>query len=170
MDYQVGQYVMYRNSGVCQIQAIGTLDFLKNKEKKYYTLCRPFSTNEERNYIPVGGEKCVRAVLTAEDIHKMFARLKQSDMKPYNTKKRNLLVAHYQELLNSGDLSQELRLLKEIYLKAKELQAKGKKLSSTDLEYQKKAEQLACEEISIAFGESRASAKEHLYSALVGVS
>ena len=38
MKYDVGQYVMYRNNGVCRIEAIGKLGFLQNSDKEYYTL------------------------------------------------------------------------------------------------------------------------------------
>ena len=52
MKYDVGQYVMYRNNGVCRIEAIGKLGFLQNSDEEYYTLRPPFTTSDEHSYVP----------------------------------------------------------------------------------------------------------------------
>lgn len=36
--YQIGQCIVYRNVGVCRVEAIGKLGFTSDKDKEYYTL------------------------------------------------------------------------------------------------------------------------------------
>lgn len=88
------------------------------------------------------------------------------DVRPYNSRKRQQLVLHYQELLSSNDLNEHLRLLKEVSLKAKAEHEKGKKLTATDEQYKRKIEQLLSEEFAVALHEAPALSKERLYSAL----
>ena len=63
MKYDIGQYVMYRNNGVCRVEAIGKLRFLRNNNGTYYTLRPPFATNDERSYIPTTAEEYLRSVM-----------------------------------------------------------------------------------------------------------
>ena len=162
MKYNVGQYVMYRNSIVCRVEAIGKLQFLQNSDGIYYTLKPSFTANDERDYIPATSEECLRAVITSDEANTYLDRLAKMDVKPYASNKKQQLASHYQELLSSDDLNKRLLLLKEVNMKDKAERARGKKLASTDEQYKQKIERLLSEEFAIALNETPERSKERL--------
>ena len=157
MKYDVGQYVMYRNNGVCRIEAIGKLGFLQNSDEEYYTLRPPFTTSDEHSYVP-----------TKEEAYTYLDRLNQLEVSPSGIKKRQELVSYYHELLSAEGLNGRLRLLKELSLKEQTEQKRGKRLTTTDEQYKRKTEQLLAEEFAVALEESPEQAKEQLYAAMFG--
>ena len=150
MKYNVGQYVMYRNSMVCRVEAIGKLQFLQNSDGTYYTLKPSFTATDEKNYIPTTSEGCLRAVITPDEANTYLDRLAKMDAKPYASNKKQQLASHYQELFSSDDLNERLLLLKEVSMKDKAEREKGKKLAATDEQYKKKIEQVLSEEFAVA--------------------
>ena len=166
MNYQIGQFVVYRNAGVRQITAIGKPDFLKAESKEYYTLCPPFSQSRDRSYLPVTSESCLRPVITEKEARTYLHDLRHLSVSVCTAKTRQNLVAHYQELLSSGSLDKQLRLLKELSIKEHLRQAEGKKLAATEADFQQRVEQLICEEFSVALKELPAQTAQRLHSAL----
>lgn len=67
MRYEVGEYVIYGNNGICQVLDITTPGFSGvDKEKMYYVL-EPVHTKGSRIYSPVDSHKVVmRAVIDEE--------------------------------------------------------------------------------------------------------
>lgn len=167
MHYAIGQYVMYRSNGVCRVEAIGKLPFLRGHDELYYTLRQPFAAGAARNYLPVAAEdKYLRAVMTAEDVPGSLAELHTMDVKPCRAGKRQQLVDHYQQLLSSGDLRKHLQVFKEVDLKEQSERAAGRHLSVTEEQFRKKAEQLLSEEFAVALHESPEASRKRLYAAL----
>ena len=168
MKYDVGQYVMYRNNGVCRIEAIGKLGFLQNSDEDYYTLRPPFTTSDEHSYVPTKEEEYLRSVITRQEAYTYLDRLNQLEVSPSGIKKRQELVSYYHELLSAEGLNGRLRLLKELSLKEQTEQNRGKRLTTTDEQYKRKTEQLLSEEFAVALEESPEQAKEQLYAAMFG--
>lgn len=166
MRYHIGQYIMYRNRGVCQIENVGKIHFLLNNEKEYYTLRPPFTTCNERIFVPVNTDVHMRMAMTRKEAYIYLSKLKQMDTKPCRSTKTVLLTAHYQGLLLSDDVNAHLQLFKEIYQKEVIEKEKGKKLGETDKRFRIKVEQLLSEELAIALNESPELSKERLYRAL----
>lgn len=168
MKYDIGQYVMYRNNGVCRIEAIGKLGFLRNSDEEYYTLRPPFTTSDERNYIPTTGEESLRSIITRQEAYDYLNRLGKLEVKPPRIRKRQQLILYYQEQLSTDGLDGRLRLMKELGLKERAEEEKGKRLTATDEQYKRKTEQLLAEEFAVALEESPEQAKEQLYAAMFG--
>lgn len=105
MKYDVGQYVMYRNNGVCRIEAIGKLGFLQNSDEEYYTLRPPFTTSDEHSYVPTKEEEYLRSVITRQEAYTYLDRLNQLEASPSGIKKRQELVSYYHELLSAEGLN-----------------------------------------------------------------
>lgn len=166
MKFNVGQYVVYRSNGVCRVEAIGKLQFLQNGNGDYYTLRSPFASGDGCSYIPTEKESCLRAVITPDEARGYLGELAEMPAEPCGEKKHQLLVSHYQKLLSSSDLSEHLRLFKEVNLKDRVEKKKGKRLSATDEQYKRKVEQLLSEEFAVALNETPAASKERLYAAL----
>lgn len=65
--FQVGEHVMYRNIGICEVEAIGKIGFSSDKEKDYYTLRPLCATNNSRFYVPVGASASMRNIISRQE-------------------------------------------------------------------------------------------------------
>lgn len=146
------------------MEAIGGLPFAP--KKRYYTLRSPFTTSNERTYIPTNGENALRAVITPEEALACLRKLGELEVKPCRTKKWQQLSQHYEELFSSPNLDEHLRLFKEVSLKKQAGREKGLRISETDEQYRRKIERLLSEEFAVVLQESPSASKERLYSAL----
>ncbi len=166
MKYHIGQYIMYGNTGVCRIEAIGKLKFLPGCEKEYYTLRPPFTTTNERIYIPVKAEEELKMAMTQDEAVEQLVCLKKMQIKPSRSTKVSLLEAHYRELLSANDVEKHLQLFKEICEKEEQTMEKGRKLGETERRFKRKVEHLLSEEFAVALNESSASSTKRLYMAV----
>ena len=166
MKYHIGQYIMYRSKGVCKIEAIGKIHFSPDTGKEYYTLRPPFTTSDERIYVPVNAEDAIKNIMTTEEAFSYLQTLKKLQIRPSRSTKMPLLTTHYQELLSASDVSKHLQLFKELYKKETIAAEKGKKLGEIDRQFKKKVEHLLGEEFAIVLNESPETSVKRLYTAL----
>ena len=63
--FEVGDYVVHGNSGVCRVDAVQTMDGIgADKKRVYYTLV-PLYTSGSKLFVPTDSKKVViRAVMT----------------------------------------------------------------------------------------------------------
>ncbi len=87
MNYQIGQYVMYRSQGICKIEAIQDLDFLPGAKRRYYILRSPFAKTGEKIYVPVTMPECMRGTITKGQAQQYLAKLEQLQATPYCSNK-----------------------------------------------------------------------------------
>ena len=160
--YAIGTSILYGRPGVCRIEGVGTPPFQKDDGQSYYTLRSLFSTSGELIYIPVDTAVAMRPLIGSGEATDYLELLPQLKPKVFSSRKPAELVAHYQGLLASCELTDCLLLIKEIYLKQKEL----KKLGQVDARYLKIAERLVCEEFAVALGTGPDSVKRRLYAAM----
>ena len=66
--FEIGEYIIYGNYGVCQVENIGKLDIRgENRDRLYYWI-RPVYGQGSKIYCPVDNQKIVmRRVLTKEE-------------------------------------------------------------------------------------------------------
>lgn len=63
--FQVGEYVVCGSRAVCRVEAIGPLRFKGcDGGGEYYTLCPPFTSSEEKIYLPVDTALPIRRIVT----------------------------------------------------------------------------------------------------------
>ena len=165
--YAVGTSVLYARTGVCRIENIGSAPFQKHDEQRYYKLRAVFSTSGECIYIPVDTAVAMRPLIDSDEAAGYLEQLPQLKPQPLISQKPAELTVHYQEMLASGDPENFLLLMKEIYLKEKELAAHNKKLGQVDSRYLKVAERLVCEEFAVALQTAPETIKKRLYKGMV---
>jgi len=164
--FAVGNSVLYGRTGVCTIEEIGPVPSQKRDKQSYYKLRALFSTTGELIYAPVDGAVSMRALIDREEASNYLARFSQLKPSAFTSRKPADLVAHYQEVLASCQPEDCLLLLKEIYLKEKQLAAQKKKLGQVDIRYLKVAERLVCEEFAVALQTGPDSIKKRLCAAM----
>lgn len=73
--YQIGQCIVYRNVGVCRVEAIGKLGFTSDKDKEYYTL-QPLNANgNAKIYVPVDKDTFMRNMITKDEVYEYLNKL-----------------------------------------------------------------------------------------------
>lgn len=164
----IGQYIMYSNSGICRVEAIGTPNFIENSHRQYYILRPSYTTSDAKIYVPVDTRAFMRKVISREEALGYLEYLRQMEVKVYRSKKQNLLTAYYQGLIVTQDINGYLRLFKEVCQKEKLVKKSRKKLGQIDLRYYRLAERMLSDELSIVFQETQDCSKKRLYDAASG--
>ena len=145
--YQVGETVLYGMDGVCKILEIAAKDFGKGPTD-YYIL-KPVYSNGSTIFVPTGSEELtakMRRVLSAEEIYALIEAMPEEDtiwIDDENQRKQR-----YQEILHSDDREGMVQLIKTLYLKQQELQARGRKLQAADERAKEEAERILYEEFA----------------------
>jgi len=147
--YQIGDLVIYGDSGACRVEAIGKLDVpYIDRSKLYYTL-RPIY-RDGRIYAPTETKVFMRPVLTfpeAQRIIGLIPSIKEIDCPGDN---HRVLKEHYSQLLLSHNCIDLVRLIKTIYAKNLVNAQLGKRPGQTDIKFMKQAEDLLHGELAIA--------------------
>lgn len=157
---------MYSRMGVCQVESIGAPSFQADDKRSYYKLRSLFSSSGELIYVPVDGAAALRRLIDHGEASGYLQMLPQLKPKLFRSKRPAEIAAHYQEVLASCEPQNCLLLLKEIYLKERELFAHSKKLGQVDSKYLKVVERLVCEEFAVALDTTPDSMKSRLYEAM----
>lgn len=164
--FHCGNYVAYGSAGVCKIIAIGKIDFADNPKRVYYTLRPPYIKSDTKMYVPVDACNSMRMAITEEEALSYLNKLLEIEVKDMRNVKTNLLEMHYHEMLATHELTEYLKLFKELYLKEKICESTGKKQGQANSRYQDKVEKLLSEEFAIALHITPDEAKEKLYKAI----
>lgn len=164
--YAVGTPVLYSRMGVCQVESIGVPSFQTGDKRSYYKLRSLFSSSGELIYVPVDGAAVLRRLIDHGEASGYLQILPQLKPKLFRSKRPAEIAAHYQEVLASCEPKNCLLLLKEIYLKERELFTHSKKLGQVDGKYLKMVERLVCEEFAVALDTTPDTMKSRLYEAM----
>lgn len=150
--FQEGDYIVYRNTGVCRVEKIGIPDgFPADVQEVLYYFLAPVR-DSSIIYIPVNSQVFMRPVISKEEAQRLIASIPSIEEQPDYSKDHKTLSDHYKMMLQSHDCGTLLQLIKNIYRKKQELEEKGKSSGKAALAYLKQAEQLLHEELSIALG------------------
>ena len=145
--YNKGDYVVYENSGVCEIIDIVSKEYPSGKKRKSYVL-KPMIGNG-LIYTPVDNDKvCIRDVITKKKALAVIDKMPTNEIKSYAGLKSQ--DAKYRECMQTHDISELVKLQRSIYLKAKEAKKNNKKVSELDDRYLKHLQDIINGEFSMA--------------------
>ncbi len=147
--YQVGELIIYGPEGVCRVDAVGPLAMRgARKGIDYYTLS-PLGQGGQI-YAPVDSSTSSRPVMTRDEALALIEKIPDVPAEVCDLSNPRLLGEHYQVLLGSGDCLDLVRLLREIYAKGREAEARGRRLSQVDLRSRDRAEKMLHGELSVS--------------------
>lgn len=149
MDLKKGEYIVYRNAGVCQV--IDTEEQSMDGEHTilYYKI-KPIVDANSTYYIPVqkAAEK-LRYLLTKEQILNLIDAMPQSkDCDEFWSDNRRERKEMYMQIMKSDDHMAILRLITALYFRKRASEARGKRFSAMDETMMKTAETLMLQEFS----------------------
>ena len=148
--FQKGDYIMYGNVGVCQVEDVGVPSHIStaDPDRTYYTLRPVYQTGTI--YIPVDTKIFMRPLLTEKEVLNLIDRI--PEIKEEQVEGRNLRVLsdRYEASLRTHACEDLIQLIKTIYVKGQTVRQNGRQLGQTDQRYFKRAEELLYGEFAIA--------------------
>lgn len=145
--FELNDYVVFGSTGVCQITEIINENFGTDTEREYYVL-NPVHANSCTIYIPTDKEDAnIRRIMTKDEIIELVKVMPDIDgewITDDQTRK-----AAFADMIQSCDPESLVKLTKMMYTRQKELEKDGKKLSNSDTDMMKKAEQVLHNEFAL---------------------
>ncbi len=156
--YEINEYVMYGNVGVCKVEDITTQDF--GPKGLCYTL-QPIYSKGSKIYISVENAiVCMRRIITKDEANRLMKDVSEIELS--NNSNEKAQEAEYREMLRSGDCLQWISILKSLYMKKQKRIQSGKKLSQTDEKMVQMAAKLLYGELAESLSTPVEKVAEHL--------
>ncbi len=145
--FSINDTILYGTHGVCHIADIVNAPF--DGAKGDYYILNPAHNPASTIYVPVDNEKLtskMRSILSEEEIYSLIKNMPDEESWIEN---KNDRAIRFKEILNSGNRSQILSLIKTIYKHREELKSCGKKLHAADETAFKEAEKVIYDEFAL---------------------
>ena len=150
--YQVGDLIVYGNTGVCRISGLTTPNLPGADCKKEYYVLEPLF-QDGTIYSPVDNTRVhIRPVISKEQAEELIAMIPSLQTHEFYSAGTQQLAEHYQSFFSSHNCSDLLELIMSIYAKKQYMIAKKHKFGQIDERFMRKAEDLLYGELSVALG------------------
>lgn len=163
--YQVGQFIIYAQEGVCRVEAIGPVDIKGARQDMLYYTLRSLS-HHGTVYAPVESGAYNRPVMSGEEARTLLADIPNIPVQIFENHNPRVLGEVYQKYLKSNDCRKLLELVLSIKAKGARLAARGRRLGMVDERCIKQAEEKLCGEFSVAMSIPAEEVKALLNAAL----
>ena len=147
--FQVGQYVVKANTGVCKVMEIIMRAMSEEEEEREYYVLSPYLDMRSKLFVPV--DSCVsniRCILTKEEAEAFLSRIPEIGIAWIESDR--LREQHYQDAIKSNDPERLVSVIKNLYLRNKQREQQGKKSTAVDERYFKMAEGALYTELAVA--------------------
>lgn len=139
--FEINNIVVYGAHGVCEIENIEIKEF-SGTSKEYYVL-KPVNDSAATLYVPTYNEKLVgkmRKLLTEQEVYHLIETMPQKETIWYQNETER--KAEYKRVIERGDHSELIGIIKAIYLQKQKREAEGKHLYISDERFFKEAENI----------------------------
>ena len=146
--YQAGDTVVYAAHGVCKIQDIVSKNF-GEMTKEYYVL-KPVYDTGATIFVPVNNEKLrakMRCTLSEEEIYQIIKSMPDEDTIWIDND--NARKEAYKKIMENGDRSELVRMVKTLHFKSEQQREKGKRLHVADETFLRDAEKVLYDEFAL---------------------
>ncbi len=156
-----GDYVVCGNNGICQIQAITTLNISGVDKTRQYYILKPVFSSGSTVYTPVDtAENTLRKAMNKEQATTFISSIPNTSLIPLADEKT--LERTYKEYIRQNSSEGWLKLIKTIYLRKEKRLSDGHKVTAVDSRYFKLAEDFLYGELSVALNMSKDEVREHI--------
>lgn len=156
--FNVGDYVVKSNKGICRIDKISELDLSLNEKNRKYFFLTPINEMNTKIYVPVDKEdNGIRKVITeseAWELIKKIPNIKASDIKDDKQREQK-----YKDVIKSNDLNELIAIIKNMYNRKQSRISVGKKNTSVDEHFFRVAEDNLYSELAFAIGKNKEDMK-----------
>lgn len=146
--YNSGDKVVYGNSGVYLVEAVGHIDIKGCEDRLYYTMIPIFGSG--KSFVPVDSKVFMRNVMTESEAISLIDRIPEIEEKAANERNPKAIKEYYKASMDSHSSEDLLGMIKAIYLKGERCRRANKKLSRVEQQYLTQAEDLLYSEFAVA--------------------
>ena len=157
----VGTKVVYKHSGVYEVEAVETPSFA-NSGVLYYKLSHVYSMAKETVYVPCESENLIRSVVTEKEYGISVECVNCKEVVPFTAKQPQIIAEHYKHRLSNNTFESLLTVYRELLDREKDCEEKGKKLRQAEAHYLNMTEKAICEELSVCLSLELDAAREKL--------
>lgn len=156
--FQVGDLIVYGNTGVCRVEKIGTPDLAGVPDGvDYYTLS-PYYSQNSKIFTPCDNDKVVmRPIISKKEAKKLMSEIPSIKLLLIPDEKKR--EERYKETMRSCDCREFVSIIKTIYFRKQERIAEGKKVTASDEKYFNMAEDKLYGELAIALEMEKSKVK-----------
>lgn len=163
--YDIGDYVVYGNKGVCRIEKIGPIDIPgMSSERQYYTMSQIYS-RASTIFTPVDtASSTLRKVLTEDEADQLIRDM--IEYKPVwiqNDKEREQI---FTETLRGAEPLKLFKMIAILAHRRDQRIAGGKKATSTDERMYHAAEDILYGEFAISLGKAKEEVKPYVLNVI----
>lgn len=152
--FEIGDFVVKANNGICRIDDIGYLDIASANKKRLYFYLVPLEDNNTKLYVPVDKkDNGIRKVVTEEEAWKLIDEIPEIEEAWITDDK--LREQKYKETIQSCDLEKLISIIKNMYNRKQKRTAMGKKNTSIDEHFFRVAENNLYTELAFAIGKNK---------------
>lgn len=161
-EHSIGDFVTYKQNGICMISAIVKRDFAGMGEKEYYEL-RPVYDEKTVLFIPKDFgtlTDTMRHILTKDEIDKIIDETEMNDIVWVEDSKERAKI--FEDIISKGDRRRILGIIKTLSLHKTELERKQKKMYASDGKILALAEKIITEEFSFVLKIDRSDVIDYI--------
>lgn len=137
--FEKGDYIIYGNSGICEVEDITKLNFRRANPNELYYVLNQLNTKGSQIYFPVNAEHTnIRRLMSEREAWKLLDEMASiEEIWVENEKQRE---EKYKKALNSVDYRQWVSIVKTLYKRRLNRTSEGKKIPAMDERYMRLAE------------------------------
>jgi len=149
--FEIGQYVVKANTGVCKVTEIRSVSMSEEDEAREYYILSPYGDSRSTILVPVGSDKSnVRSIMTEEEAGTFIHQIPEIEVAWIESDRQR--EQHYKDAIKSNRPDQLVSIIKNLYIRSRERELQGKKTTAVDDRYVKIAEAALYQELAIALG------------------
>lgn len=159
--FQVGDYIVYGSTGVCQVEKVGNIDIPgMSPDRVYYTL-RPCYEKKSTIFTPVDNQKVImRPVIGREEALAIIDEIREmGSLLITDERKREF---EYKECFMKCDCRELVKMMNTIHVRRQQRISQGKKVTAKDDRYYHMAEENLFGEFAIALGIDKKQVKDFI--------
>lgn len=163
--FAIGEYIVYGINGICRVDAIGPSPYDPGDPRTYYLLVPVNNPMGSTIYTPVDNDRVpMRALMTEVDVAALMNELSQIEPLSVPAEKQRREI--YRTVIATLRPEGYVQVIKTVRRRRVELSAAHKHVPMTDLEYERLARHLLCDEIARVMGETEAEVEAKLMERL----
>lgn len=169
MAFKVGERVMYGNYGVCEITKIEERpDFIKpDTITKYFTL-KSLDERKGKAMVPESRMDQVRYALTRKEAAELIHNVPAIEVDEFFDKGRNVTEEHFHSLLKTGNLEDNITVIKSMHFRIQKQTEAGKNPSAAFVRILDEAKSKLHSELAFALNIEEKDVEDYITKVLNG--
>lgn len=151
--FEIGEFVVKANSGICKIEDIRHLDISTVDSNRMYFCLSPIGEVNSKLYVPVDKANIGLRKVVTEEAWKIIDQIPKIEEAWITDDKQR--EKRYREVIQSCDLEKLISIIKNMYHRKEMRTAQGKKNTSIDEYFFKLAENNLYTELAFAIGREK---------------